>query len=170
MDDTGNFTVVWQSLAQDVGGTWGIYAQRYHSNGIVDGAEFRVNPVSTQDQAMPQIAMDLQGNAVIVWQGFSAEDSYGIYARLYNSTGTPVTTAILVNTSTNETESAPSVGMDEDGNFVVVWESDNSDGDGKGVFGRRFDSAGVAQRITNRGVYATGGTNRTSTGRWCYAD
>ena len=35
--------------------------------------------------------------------------------------------------------------FDGSGSFVVVWQSDVQDGSGFGIFGRRFDAAGVAQ-------------------------
>ena len=37
------------------------------------------------------------------------------------------------------------VGMEPDGDFVVVWSSDDRDGDASGIFGQRFDSAGGAK-------------------------
>jgi hypothetical protein len=39
----------------------------------------------------------------------------------------------------------PSVGSDASGNFLVAWHGNAQDGDGAGVFGQRYDSAGVAQ-------------------------
>jgi hypothetical protein len=39
----------------------------------------------------------------------------------------------------------PAVAADGAGNFVVVWEDKAADGSDYGIFGRRFDSAGVAQ-------------------------
>jgi hypothetical protein len=50
-----------------------------------------------------------------------------------------------VNTYTTGYQTNPAVAYDASGNFVVVWESRDQDGDGHGVFGQRFDSAGTAQ-------------------------
>jgi PKD repeat protein len=57
-----------------------------------------------------------------------------------------------VNTTTNDDQttaalnrgSQQAVAYDAAGNFVVVWTSINQDGDGDGVYARRFDSTGVA--------------------------
>jgi uncharacterized repeat protein (TIGR01451 family) len=144
MAPNGDFTVVWQSQGQDAGVAWGVYAQRYFADGSTDGAEFRVNSEFPQDQAMPSAAMDSQGNLVVVFQGYGSSDSYGIHGRLYDSSGTALSTAFLVHDVTADIESAPSVARAPDGNWIVVWERDNGDGDGKGVFGRRFDSTGAA--------------------------
>ncbi len=48
-----------------------------------------------------------------------------------------------VNTYTSSHQNVADVAVDDSGNFVVVWESDGQDGDGDGVFGRRFDSTGA---------------------------
>jgi hypothetical protein len=50
-----------------------------------------------------------------------------------------------VNSYTDYSQFAPAVAMDGSGNFVVVWESYYQDGYGDGIFGRRFDSSGLAQ-------------------------
>ena len=39
----------------------------------------------------------------------------------------------------------PAVALDAAGNFVVAWESVGQDGDGYGVYARRYSAAGVAQ-------------------------
>lgn len=144
MDDAGNFTVTWQSQGQDAGASWGIYAQRYQSTGLPDGSEFRVNSDIQQDQAMPAIAMNPQGGSVIVYQGYGSTDTYGIHARQYDASGNPAAASFLVHDPTAAVESAAAVAMDRDGNFVVVWERAGTDGDGLGVYGRRFDSTGAA--------------------------
>jgi hypothetical protein len=48
-----------------------------------------------------------------------------------------------VNEHTAGAQKYPSVALAGDGGFVVVWYSDGQDGDGQGVFGRRFASAGA---------------------------
>ena len=40
--------------------------------------------------------------------------------------------------------SPQSVAMDDAGNYVVTWTSDNQDGSGYGVYGQRYDAAGTA--------------------------
>ena len=47
-----------------------------------------------------------------------------------------------VNTYTTYGQRFPNVSADGAGNFVIVWESYRQDGDGGGIFGRRYDSAG----------------------------
>ena len=48
---------------------------------------------------------------------------------------------IPVNSSTSDNQQSPSIAATSSGGFVVVWTG--PDGDGSGVFGRRFDQAGA---------------------------
>jgi hypothetical protein len=48
-----------------------------------------------------------------------------------------------INSTTSGSQVFPSVASDGAGNFVVVWSSLAQDGDGFGVFGRRYDASGV---------------------------
>jgi len=50
-----------------------------------------------------------------------------------------------VNTFTPNSQSSPSIASDDAGNIVVVWRSMDQDGSGFGIFGQRFNNAGVAQ-------------------------
>ena len=50
-----------------------------------------------------------------------------------------------VNSCTTDRQSRPTVASDANGNFVVIWHSRYQDGSGYGVFGQRFNAAGVPQ-------------------------
>jgi hypothetical protein len=50
---------------------------------------------------------------------------------------------LQLNVFTTGAQFEPAIGMDASGNFVVVWSSVGQDGDGYGVFGRRFTAAGA---------------------------
>jgi hypothetical protein len=57
----------------------------------------------------------------------------------------PVGAEFQVNTYTTDAQRGPAVAADAAGAFVVAWRSYGQDGSSFGVFGRRYDSAGVAQ-------------------------
>ena len=57
----------------------------------------------------------------------------------------PVGAELHVNSYTPYAQSAPSMAMDADGDFVVAWTSNHQDGSGHGVFAQRYSSAGTAQ-------------------------
>ena len=50
-----------------------------------------------------------------------------------------------VNQQTSRNQGEPAVSVSADGTIMVVWESDQQDGDGSGVYGRIYNSAGVSQ-------------------------
>jgi hypothetical protein len=143
-DSNGNFVVTWQSNGQD-GNGFGVYAQRYNSLGVPQGSEFRVNTYTTNWQRNPSIAMDYTGNFVITWDSNGQDGGdYGIYAQRYNSLGIPQGSEFRVNTYTTLTQKTPSVAMDNVGNFVVTWQS-NQDGSGYGVYAQRYNKNGIEQ-------------------------
>jgi hypothetical protein len=146
MNASGAFVVVWQSYGQD--GYWdGIFGRRYNAAGTAQGIEFRANTYTTRAQANPAVAMDTAGNFVIVWNSYLQDGSYaGIFGQRYNAAGAPQGAEFRVNTYTTGDQYGPSVAMDADGDFVVVWTADDGhDGYQAGVFGQRYDAAGVPQ-------------------------
>ena len=50
----------------------------------------------------------------------------------------PAGSELMVNTHTTDSQRSSAVAIDDLGNFVVVWHSDNQDGDQSGIFGQRF--------------------------------
>lgn len=144
MDPDGNFVIAWQSEPHD-GDRAGIYARRYDSAGIPQGTEFRVNDYTTSMQAMPEIAMDDQGDFVIAWQSIGQDGhGYGIYARRFESAGTPLGTDFRVNTYTGQNQEFPSIAMDADGDFVVAWHHTLTEGGSfSSVYAQRFNESGT---------------------------
>ncbi|MEQ1661564.1 MAG: Ig-like domain-containing protein [Thiobacillus sp.] len=149
MHTDGSFVVVWTSKNQD-GDLDGVFMQRFDAAGTPQGVETQVNSFTNGDQRNPVIAMDASGRYVVVWESQGEDGSgYGIYARRFEANGNPASSGqtgeILINsvyTSGDQTD--PSVGMDDLGNFAVAWTSNNQDGDGTGIFARRFDTLGNA--------------------------
>jgi hypothetical protein len=143
MDAAGNFTVVWFSAGQD-GSGYGIYAQRHAASGLPQGSEFRVNATTASDQLYPAVAMDADGDFVVVWASTHG-GTYDVYARRFDATGVAQGGEFRVNTFTTDTQSYPTVAMDASGDFVVAWISFVQDGSGYGVYAQRYDPAGAPQ-------------------------
>jgi hypothetical protein len=141
MDANGDFVVVWEDLDQDVSGS-GIYAQRYNASGAAIGGEFRVNDDPDDLPSEPAVAMDAAGNFVVVWMS-AAGVRFDIFAQRYSAGGLALGPEFRVNTMTTLDQFYPAVAMDADGDFVVVWDYGLFDGSPGGIFGRRFNSAGV---------------------------
>jgi len=85
------------------------------------------------------------GDSVVVWMSDSQDgDGAGVFGQRIHHTGLPAGPEFLVNTYTTFHQRWPDVSMAETGEFVVVWTDGSQDGYGDGVFGQRFDSAGLA--------------------------
>lgn len=142
MDINSNFVITWMSEGQD-GSSYGIYAQRFDSNGNKLGNEFRVNTYMDGIQAWPAIAMDSQGNFVITWASYLQDGSpQNIYAQRFDSSGNKLGGEFRVNTYLDSFQIDPAIVMGSQGNFVITWQSDGQDGSGSGIYARRYDAQG----------------------------
>ncbi|MDA1231571.1 MAG: Ig-like domain-containing protein, partial [Planctomycetota bacterium] len=142
MDNAGNFVVVWTSLNQD-GDIAGVYGQRFDSVGNTVGSEFQVNTIWTSAQRSASVAMDADGDFVVVWEDKDLDgQNEGIFAQRYNSLGVAQGAQLQVNTNWPGKQSSPEVAMDAAGNFVVAWTDNWLDGHNEGVFAQRFDKDG----------------------------
>jgi Ca2+-binding RTX toxin-like protein len=145
MSDAGEFLISWSSAGQD-GDGFGIYAQLYSVSGVPVGGEFRINTTTTGNQRYSTVASDADGNFVVTWTSTGQDGGGdGIYARLYNSSGTPQGGEFRVNTFATGDQRYSAVAMDSDGDFVVTWKSELQDGDGFGIYAQRYSATGVAQ-------------------------
>ncbi|MDZ4686874.1 MAG: cadherin domain-containing protein, partial [Planctomycetaceae bacterium] len=145
MEADGDFIVVWQSVSQD-GSGYGIYAQRFNAAGTPQGGEFPVNSHTANHQQLAAVAMDADGDFVVVWESLGQDGSdYGIYAQRYSNAGVAQGSEFRVNSLTTNSQTFASVAMDADGDFVVAWGSDGQDGSDYGIYAQRYNAAGVAQ-------------------------
>jgi hypothetical protein len=113
---------------------------------LVNGSEFRVNSTTAGDQKYSTVAMDSLGNFVVTWSSNGQDGSgWGVCGRLYSALGLVLSNEFRINTTTAGDQMYSSVARDGAGNFVVTWSSYGQDGNGWGIFGQRFDSAGIAQ-------------------------
>ena len=148
VDDDGNFVVVWQDFAQE--GDRGLYGQRFAAGGSPLGGEFQVNTYTTGNQRRHSVAMTPDGDFVVVWHsdGSSGSDNWAssVLGQRFAATGLPVGSEFQVNSYTAFEQSWPAVAVAEDGEFIVVWQSNGSDGtDGSGtsIQGQRFSANGL---------------------------
>jgi hypothetical protein len=144
MDANGNFVVVWTADGNLDGNGKGVFAQRFDASGNKLGGEVRVNTTTANDQSQADVAMDANGNYVVVWTSANQDPGAndGIYAQRYNAAGVAQGGEFRVNATTSGDQTSASVTMDGNGNFVVVWSStQNGNLD---IYARRFDGAGNA--------------------------
>jgi hypothetical protein len=104
-----------------------------------------VNSYTTGVQDSASVAADASGNFVVVWQSSDGDGPDGIFGRRFDASGTPQGAEFRVNSYTTGVQDDPAVSSDANGNFVVVWDSNGQDGNARGIFGQRFNAAGVPQ-------------------------
>jgi hypothetical protein len=154
MSASGDFVVVWMSYGANNGdpSTWSVQGQRFASNGTPMGAQFLVHTYTSGAQRAPRVAMDSDGDFVVVWYSYGspADDSSfnSVQGRRFSAAGSPLGPEFQVNTYTTGNQQWPAVAMDAEGNFVVAWTSfgsDNGDASGYSVQAQRFAADGTPQ-------------------------
>ncbi|MEO8325262.1 MAG: DUF4347 domain-containing protein, partial [Nitrospirota bacterium] len=130
VDDSGNFLVTWTQ-----GGD--IFMRRFLANGTaVDAGDVIVNTGTSNTQQNPSVNMNGAGDFVIAWEGDGGGNE-GIFVRRGSMGGGLIGSDITVNNAAAAKD--PSVGIDDSGNFVVVWDN------GSDLFFQLYNSAGVPQ-------------------------
>jgi len=145
-ENTGHILTVWASEGQD--GPSGIYGQRIGGNGeLVDrhgvgpGAdEFRIDTDTAANNSNPTVATLNSEFIVVAWESKDVDTgAQTVQLRLYDSSAglDPIGNPLNADSSGTNTQSSPSISA-LDAGFVVNWEEQGRDGDGSGIFARRF--------------------------------
>ncbi|MEM7535245.1 MAG: Calx-beta domain-containing protein [Chloroflexota bacterium] len=142
IDITGNFVIVWQRSTEVGGDTdHDILAQRYNATGVEQGSVISV-ATENSNERNPDVAMDGDGNFVVVfeWQiGFAPPF---IFMRRFFADGAWDSEGPVAPSAT-AVQSAPSVDMNNEGNFVVAYQHEDSAVPLDAVVVRRFISPTV---------------------------
>jgi hypothetical protein len=78
---------VWSSQNPD--GSWSVNAQQSR-DGVAQGGTIQVSSQTSRDQQHANVSMNANGSFVITWTDNNATtDSADVYARRFNSEGTP---------------------------------------------------------------------------------
>ena len=139
----GELIAVWQSGGQD-GSVAGVYARRFDTlQATPIGDEFAVPSWTAGSQVEPDVVGVDVDAFLVVWEGSGAGDAHGIYARLFDSQGTPLGADFQVNTYEPEAQMAPAATVLTAGSVVVVWQSIDEEEEGWGIYGRHFSPSGT---------------------------
>ncbi|MBN1417757.1 MAG: hypothetical protein JXP34_03220 [Planctomycetes bacterium] len=139
-DPRGAFTIVWQSDGRD-GSLLGIFGRRFARTGEPVGETFRANTTTSGSQRRPRIAMGAAGEFAIAWAG-PRDTPIDVYAQRFDPGATPIGPEFRANVYTEGWQYDADVAIDDAGRVTIVWTSLDQDGDGAGVFARRFDPEG----------------------------
>jgi len=126
--DGGEFTVVWQD---GTGATGQILAQRFSDAGVASGSLLSITADATDNPMQPAIAMNANGDAVVVW---AQEMGNGggrtvdlVYRRISSADVLGNVTELSRPGEDAGTQSLPSVAMQSDGGFAVAFLDANAD-------------------------------------------
>ena len=144
-DAAGNFVVVWDSEGQD-GQGYGIFAQRFDSAGVPQGAEFQVHSTTgfQRHSRHPSVARSATGDFVVVW-------SYGHFlgegeprGQRFDAAGVPQGAEFALATQPTMAL-GPRVAMDAAGAFVAAWRPKTFGVPPNDILARVFASDGTPQ-------------------------
>ena len=126
-------------------------------------SEFLVTTFTESDQQYSKVAMNAAGDFAIVWESYQdrpanttatdAANSFGVYGQRFVRTSLIGTSPNIgpngeyldefrANTTTDGDQRYPSIAMDDNGDFLVVWSGNGTrpgQTDSQGVFMQRFD-------------------------------
>ena len=137
----GGFIVVWAGNDSD---GRGIFGQRFNSNGLRSGPQFRVNTTTADHQGNPSVAAWGQNGFVVVWDSPDNANSDGVHAQRFDAQGR-VGPEFLVNTTRIDFQINAALAPLSNGGFVVVWESYRQGSDttnDSDIFGQRYAANG----------------------------
>jgi hypothetical protein len=121
IDAAGNFVVVWYHFAPPASPP-DIWARRFSSAGAALGSTWRVNTYFTSTQDHGRVAMNAQGDFIVVWNSWGqVPNSMDVFAQRYAANGSPIGGEFRVNDATAGDQYYPEVGLLDDGSFVAAW-------------------------------------------------
>jgi hypothetical protein len=123
-----------------------VFGRRFDSAGRPAGEAFRVNGPSPGFQTRPAVALSPRVGMLVSWESDDQRPGVGrgdgVFARLFDLDGSPLSDEVRVNTRSGATALKPAVAANGEGQFLVAWEGCCADGDEDGVFAAFIDSRG----------------------------
>ncbi len=139
----GGFVAVWASDNVDDSGS-AVVVRKFNSDRSPASEEIVVNHTIAGDQRAPDITLLANGSYVVVWQAeFDDERGIDIFAREVNADLVPQGSEQPVNIFTAGNQERPKISGMQNGQAVVVWQSEGQDSSAYGVYHRRISLDGI---------------------------
>ncbi|HEX9965438.1 MAG TPA: cadherin domain-containing protein [Allosphingosinicella sp.] len=120
-------------------------------------SEFTVNSFTAESQTAPSVATFADGGFIVTWVTTDPTQDgseNAIKAQLFDSAGRKVGFEFLVNSDADSGQFTPNVATLPNGNFLITWVSDSSDGANRvkaQLFGRNGDPIGEEFQVNVTG-------------------
>jgi len=148
IDSSNRAVAVWTSADRSVPfepNRKGVSGRLVAPAGAVEGREIVVALPEYAQLTEPAVSCGKGGTFVVAWTTDRAPGAAGlsdVVGRRFTRLARPAGAAFRLNSRTAGAQRSPSIVHDAAGNFVAVWETE--DGQAFGIYGRRFNAAGVA--------------------------
>ena len=146
---------VYGNGAQD-GSASAIAVRRFNRAGNAVGPDMLANTITGGYQQSPDIAMREDGEFLVVWSTPLGSSVRGIGGRAFKSGGRPADPVEFAVDEGPSNGDYPNVAVNEDGEFLVAWQADES-GNTDGILARRLT-------LPDGGTTTTSTTSTTTTG------
>jgi hypothetical protein len=137
VNSSGNFSVTWCSAPETE-----ILARNFDLDGNPTSPPFFVSTIARNYQASPDVVVADDGVIIFVWEAWKDGSSMEIFARRFQSDGTPVGDEFVINTLKSGNQKFPAIDMTENGDFIVVWQCWSSDPFLYGILSQRYSFSG----------------------------
>ncbi|WP_417525568.1 beta strand repeat-containing protein, partial [Marinovum sp.] len=122
----------------------GVFMRVYDAAGVPTGPDVLVNTTTANSQSAGQVVGLTGGGFVVVWEDSDLDGStQGIFAQLYDATGTAQGGEFRLNTETLNSQFDFDLTATANGGFAISFTSDVADGSSFGVILATFDANGV---------------------------
>ncbi|UCG68680.1 MAG: DUF2341 domain-containing protein [Thermoplasmata archaeon] len=101
----------------------------------------------TDNQYYPDVAMDSNGNSIVVWQDYRGDGNY-IYAQKFDVNGNPLWGSSDVNVSQysgSGNKYRPAVAIDSNDYAIIVWEDGRIGEGNRNIYAQKLDEDGNPQ-------------------------
>lgn len=143
MDDSGKFVVAWIRMGDTYNRPYGDYImfRQFDVDGTPAGDAVRITDDLNSRWYGPSIAVDKAGQFAVAWA--IGPFPYDICTQTFDAAGSPTAEPYIINTHLAGNQGHPCIATNGQGEYLVVWDSQEQDGDCYGIFAQRCLSDGV---------------------------